>query len=164
MLTSTWLADGILCLLLTGTLVMAIRLDRALRLVRRDRTAFETLIGSLGSATQAVSLGIQKLRGEAELAADLVGRRSDEADRLATDLSFLIERAERAGNKLELVLKSSTVPNDDVAAVPEPRRPVPDDVAPEAPINQRAAPPRHDPIVAPPYVIAWPDANQSTRA
>ena len=164
MLTSTWLADGILCLLLTGTLVMAIRLDRALRLVRRDRTAFETLIGSLGSATQAVSLGIQKLRGEAELAADLVGRRSDEADRLATDLSFLIERAERAGNKLELAMKSSTVPTDDVAGVPEPRRPAPDDVAPEVSINQRAAPPRHEPIVAPPYVIAWPDANQSTQA
>ncbi len=164
MLTSTWLADGVLCLLLIGTLVMSIRLDRALRLVRRDRTAFETLIGSLGSATQAVSLGIQKLRGEAELAADLVGRRSDEADRLATDLSFLIERAERAGNKLELALKSSVAINEDIAAVPEPKRAVPDDAAPESPIDQRAGSPRHEPIAVPTYVMAWPDATQRTRA
>lgn len=103
--TSAWLADGLLCVLLIATLVMSIRLDRALRLVRRDRSAFEALIGSLGSATQAVSDGVQRLRSEAQSAAELVERRAEEADRLATDLSFLIERAERVGNHLEPLVR-----------------------------------------------------------
>jgi len=103
-LTGAWLADVCLCLLLIGTLLMSVRLDRALRLVRRDRSAFETLIGSLGSATQAVSLGVERLRSEADRAAELIERRSEEADRLATDLSFLIDRAERSGRRLEETL------------------------------------------------------------
>ena len=41
-----WIADAILAVLLTGTLLMAIRLDRALRVVRRDRAVFEALISS----------------------------------------------------------------------------------------------------------------------
>ena len=107
MSTGTWIADGALCLLLVGTLVMSIRLDRGLRLVRRDRGAFEALIGSLGSATQAVSVGVQRLRSESERAAELIQRRSEEADRLATDLSFLIDRAERSGRRIEGALRDS---------------------------------------------------------
>ncbi len=97
-----WFADAILAILLTATLVMAIRLDRALRVVRRDRAVFEALITNLGSATNSVKLGIQALRNEADRAAEQIERRSEDADKLATDLSFLIEAADRAGARLEL--------------------------------------------------------------
>jgi Domain of unknown function (DUF6468) len=108
-----WLADGLLALLLSGTLVMAIRLDRGLRVVRRDRAAFETLISSLGAATGSVSSGIQALRNEAERAAEEIERRSSDADKMATDLSFLVEAADRAGAKLEQTLQSfAAVPAD----------------------------------------------------
>lgn len=124
-----WLADGFLVLLLSGTLVMAIRLDRGLRVVRRDRAAFETLISSLGAATGSVKSGIQALRNEAERAAEEIERRSSDADKMATDLSFLIEAADRAGARLEQRLQSSAaVPADAghdealLAAVPAPRR------------------------------------------
>lgn len=113
-----WVTDGILVLLLLGTLVMAIRLDRALRVVRRDRGVFEALITNLSAATSAVKLGIQELRNEAEQAADQIGRRSEEADRMATDLSFLIEAADRAGATLEQRLKA--VPAAPVPAAPAP--------------------------------------------
>jgi hypothetical protein len=96
-----WITDGVLAALLAGTLVMAIRLDRALRLVRRDRAVFEALITNLGSATNSVKLGIQALRNEADRAAEQIERRSDDADKLATDLSFLIDAADRAGARLE---------------------------------------------------------------
>jgi hypothetical protein len=96
-----WIADLILAGLLIGTLVMAIRLDRALRVVRRDRAVFEALISNLGSATNSVKLGIQALRNEADRAAEQIERRSEDADKLATDLSFLIEAADRAGARLE---------------------------------------------------------------
>jgi Domain of unknown function (DUF6468) len=96
-----WIADAILAVLLSGTLVMTIRLDRALRVVRRDRAVFEALISNLGSATNSVKLGIQALRNEADRAAEQIERRSEDADKLATDLSFLIEAADRAGARLE---------------------------------------------------------------
>jgi hypothetical protein len=96
-----WIADAVLAVLLTGTLFMTIRLDRALRVVRRDRAVFEALISNLGSATNSVKLGIQALRNEADRAAEQIERRSEDADKLATDLSFLIEAADRAGARLE---------------------------------------------------------------
>jgi hypothetical protein len=96
-----WIANDILALLLIGTLVMAVRLDRALTVVRRDRAVFEALITNLASATSSVKLGIQALRNEADRAAEQIDRRSEDADKLATDLSFLIDAANRAGERLE---------------------------------------------------------------
>ena len=96
-----WIADLILAGLLVGTLVMSIRLDRALAVVRRDRAVFEALITNLASATSSVKLGIQALRNEADRAAEQIERRSEDADKLATDLSFLIDAANRASQRLE---------------------------------------------------------------
>jgi len=104
-----WIADAVLMLLLSATLVMAIRLDRALRVVRRDRAVFEALITNLASATNSVKLVIQALRSEADRAAEQIERRSEDADKLATDLSFLIEAADRAGARLEEGRQSSPV-------------------------------------------------------
>jgi hypothetical protein len=96
-----WIADLILAALLAGTLVMSVRLDRALAVVRRDRAVFEALITNLASATSSVKLGIQALRNEADRAAEQIERRSEDADKLATDLSFLIDAANRASQRLE---------------------------------------------------------------
>lgn len=96
-----WIADLILAALLAGTLVMSVRLDRALAVVRRDRAVFEALITNLAAATSSVKLGIQALRNEADRAAEQIERRSEDADKLATDLSFLIDAANRASQRLE---------------------------------------------------------------
>jgi Domain of unknown function (DUF6468) len=113
-----WIADAVLALLLAGTLVMAIRLDRALTVVRRDRAVFEALITNLGSATASVKSGIQALRNEAGRAAEQIERRSEDADKLATDLSFLIDAANRAGERLEAGRQA--VPAQPAAPAPRP--------------------------------------------
>ena len=102
----SWVADGVLALLLIATLGMAIRLDRALRVVRRDRGAFEALINNLGTATGAVKIGIQALRQEADRASEQIERQVSEADKMATDLSFLVDAANSAGIRLEQGLDS----------------------------------------------------------
>lgn len=102
----SWVADGVLALLLIAMLGMAIRLDRALRVVRRDRGAFEALINNLGTATGAVKIGIQALRQEADRASEQIERQVSEADKMATDLSFLVDAANSAGIRLERVLDS----------------------------------------------------------
>ena len=114
-----WVADAALALLLSGTLFMSVRLDRALRVVRRDRAVFETLINNLSSATSSVKIGIQALRNEADRAAEQIERRTEDADKMATDLSFLIEAADRAGAKLEQRLQA--VPGGDARARTEDR-------------------------------------------
>ena len=115
----SWLADAALVMLLTATLVMAVRLDRALRVIRRDRAVFETLITNLGAATSSVKTGIQALRTEADRAAEQIERRTMEADKMATDLSFLVELADRAGARLEQTLRSTIeIKAEQVAASP----------------------------------------------
>ena len=117
MTSLNWLADAVLAVLLVGTLIMSIRLDRALKVVRCDRSAFEALITNLGAATASVRVGIQGLRGEAERAAEQIERRTGDADKMATDLSFLIEAAERAAALLDgRVQVLPAKPNDTVQA------------------------------------------------
>jgi len=127
-----WIADAVLALLLISTLVMATRLDRALRVVRRDRAVFEALISNLGSATNSVKLGIQALRNEADRAAEQIERRSEDADKLATDLSFLIEAADRAGARLDEARQSLATPE-------RPREQTPADNPPSIPAAERPA-------------------------
>lgn len=141
----SWLADAVLIVLLSATLVMAVRLDRALRVVRRDRAVFEALISNLGSATNSVKLGIQALRNEADRAAEQIERRTEDADKLATDLSFLIEAAERAGARLE----------EGRLAKPAPK-PVAEPVAAEAepPAAPKPAPARSADVAAEPAEVS----------
>lgn len=100
-------ADTLLVLLLIMTIVTVVRLDGALRVVRRDRGVFEALITNLSSATESVKVGIQALRDEADRAARHIEQCSQDADKMATDLSFLIEAADRAGTRLEERLRSA---------------------------------------------------------
>ena len=147
MSTWGWIIDTVLMLLLSGTFVMAVRLDRALRIVRRDRTAFETLIASLSSATNAVKHGIQKMRDEADRSAEQIERRSADADRMATDLSFMIEQAERISGRLESALREGmSIPRRETAPAaeePEARHEEPAARSPAAPQPKaHRAPPR----------------------
>ena len=156
----SWLADAALVMLLTATLVMAVRLDRALRVIRRDRAVFETLITNLGAATGSVKAGIQALRTEADRAAEQIERRTMEADKMATDLSFLVESADRAGARLEQTLrstnehKSEQVPT--TPAPPENRMAVPATAAAPA-TEYRTAPWTGLATAAKPVLLAeWP--------
>lgn len=109
----SWVADGVLAVLLMGTLAMAIRLDRALRVVRKDRGAFEALINNLGAATGAVKIGIQALRQEADRATEQIELHVSDADKMATDLSFLVDAANSAGIRLEQHLDAMPVPSSE---------------------------------------------------
>lgn len=108
-MTASWSlgADIMLAVLLISTIVVAVRLERALRVIRRDRGVFEALILNLSSATDSVKVGIEALRDEAGRAARHIGQSSQDADKMATDLSFLIEAADRSGARLEERLRSS---------------------------------------------------------
>ncbi|OYW07637.1 MAG: hypothetical protein B7Z53_05925 [Rhodospirillales bacterium 12-71-4] len=96
-----WLVEALLLLLIVAALPTAIRLDRALSALRRDRGALAESTRSFAEATREAEQVIARLRN----AADGAGRGVAEQVRIATtlreDLRFLSERAETLADRLE---------------------------------------------------------------
>lgn len=109
--------SGVLALLLVAVIVASLRLDRALRYMRRDRGAFEDLVSNLATANESAAVVIRALRAEADRAVLQVGERVAEADRMATDLSFLMDAADTAGSRLEARLREAHSVRGATAAV-----------------------------------------------
>ena len=98
--------QALVVLLLAATLFYAVRLERALRAVKRDRTEYEDLIGNLRDSAQLVGDGIIRLKSAGETAGRELAARIEPAQTLANDLHFLIERAERTAARVEGLAKA----------------------------------------------------------
>ena len=99
--------DLTLILPLVATLFHAMRLERALGVLRRDRAELDGLIASFETATQQAEHGVERLRAGAEGAGQALVRQTERAGGLRDDLAFLAERAERAADRLEAGLKTA---------------------------------------------------------
>ena len=99
--------DAVLICLLAATLFHALRLERALGVLRQDRGALEKLVAAFDSATHQAEQGVERLRGSAEGAGQQLSRQIDRAGGLRDDLVFLAERAERAADRMEQGLRAT---------------------------------------------------------
>jgi hypothetical protein len=109
MTSFVWLDWGLqlaLLLLLGVAIPFAIRLERALREIRKDRGAMEASAQGLSEAAGAAEAAIMRLRATAELAGRQVQERVTAAEPLRDDLRFLIERAEGLADRLESVVRA----------------------------------------------------------
>jgi hypothetical protein len=102
-----WLLDIALVLLLTLTLFHAMRLERALGVLQRDRAALEELIGRFNSSTRQAEQGVDQLRTAAEGAGRQIARQVETATALKDDLVFLIERGERVAERLDGMVRAA---------------------------------------------------------
>lgn len=101
-----WLLEFALTGLLAATLFHALRLERALGVLKRDRAALESLVEGFNDSTREAEAGIERLRSAADTTGrDLAGQSSAAAS-LKDDLSFLIERAERVADRLDAALRA----------------------------------------------------------
>ncbi len=117
------LLEGGLVLLLAATLYQALRLERALGLVKRDRAELEGLVRSFNDSTRQAESGVEKLRHAADGVGRHLTRQLDAGGTLKEDLHQLIERGERLADRMD----GTARPEPDGAA---PRAPVPEpDVA-----------------------------------
>ncbi|HYZ24698.1 MAG TPA: DUF6468 domain-containing protein [Rhodopila sp.] len=102
-----WTLEIVLVVLLGATLMQALRLERALNVLKRDRSALEGLIARFNISTHQAESGIQRLHA----AADGAGRQLDEqvtrAVSLKDDLTFLTERGEKMADRLERLIKTA---------------------------------------------------------
>jgi chromosome segregation ATPase len=101
-----WLLEIALLGLLATTLFHAMRLERALGVLKRDRAALEQLVAGFNSSTRAAEHGIERLRAAAEGAGRQVQRQAEAASALKEDLLFLTERGEKLADRLDVLVRS----------------------------------------------------------
>ena len=109
MMSFSWLEWGLqltLLVLLGAAIPFAVRLERALREIRKDRAAMETSAQGLSEAAAAAESAILRLRATAELAGRQVQERVTTAEPLRDDLRFLIERAETLADRLDSLVRA----------------------------------------------------------
>ena len=101
-----WVLDIALIGLLAATLFHAIRLERALRLLKRDRTALEELVRGFNASTHQAEAGVERLRDAVDGAGRQIARQIDQAGALKADLVFLNERGEQLANRLDGLVRA----------------------------------------------------------
>jgi hypothetical protein len=114
-----WIVDAGLSLLLAATLFHAVRLERALGVLKRDRAELEALVAGFNASTRAAEQGIDRLRDAAEGAGRQIARQVEAAVRLRDDLSFLMERGERTADRLDQAVRAAR-PVEPAAELPMP--------------------------------------------
>ena len=96
-----WVLELVLVGLLGATLFHALRLERALGVLKRDRAQLEDLVASFNASTRQAEQGIEHLRLAADGAGRQVARQADAAGVLKDDLSYLMLRGEQLADRLD---------------------------------------------------------------
>ncbi|HVB67950.1 MAG TPA: DUF6468 domain-containing protein [Acetobacteraceae bacterium] len=102
-----WLLELVLVGLLATTLVHAIRLERALGVLKRDRAALEELVAGFNNSTQQAESGIIRLREAADGAGRHLVRQIEQVRRVEGDLAFLIERGDVLADRLDPLIRAA---------------------------------------------------------
>lgn len=102
-----WALDVILIVLLIATLFHAVRLERALGVLKRDRAVLEELVATFNTSTRQAESGIERLRAAADGAGRQVARQIDSAKALKDDIAFLSERGERVADRLDALVRTA---------------------------------------------------------
>jgi hypothetical protein len=100
-----WL-DLVLIALLAATLFHALRLERALGVLKQDRAALEQLVAGFNGATSQAEAGVERLRGAADGVGRQIARQIETAKGLRDDLQFLSERGEKLADRLEGLVRN----------------------------------------------------------
>ena len=100
------LLELVLVVLLAATLLRAVRLERALGALKRDRMAMEELIAGFNAGTRQAEIGIEQLRGAANGAGQQIARQVDAALSLKDDLSLLIERGDQLADRMDVLVRA----------------------------------------------------------
>jgi hypothetical protein len=162
-----WLLELVLIGLLAATLFHALRLERALGVLKRDRSALEGLVAGFNASTRQAEAAVEQLHVAAEGAGRTISRQAEMALALKDDLVFLMERGDGLADRLDVLVRSAksltaAEPRYQQAAA-EPRY---QQAAAEPGYQQAAAEPRYQHATAEPqyqYVGAEPARSAERR-
>ena len=101
-----WGLELVLVALLAITLVHAVRLERALRLMRNDRASLGSAIAGFDDSARQAEAGIGRLHAVSAETAQSLALRLEQGASLKDDLSFLIERSEALADRLDNLVRA----------------------------------------------------------
>ena len=110
--------ECVLVILLGITLLHAMRLERALGILRGERAALGDAVATLESGTRQAESGVEQLRTAAESAGRQLARQVERATTLQDDLRFLHARGESLADRLETLVRAGRAPSSQ-PALPE---------------------------------------------
>ncbi len=159
-----WILEGGLVLLLGATLFHALRLERALGVLKRDRAVLEELVEGFNESTRQAETGIERLRTAADGAGRQMARQIETAQRLRDDLSFLTERSDKLAERLESAVRAARMVTDGSVlqgnfAAPPAHAPMP----PQPPAPLPAAPAAQAPQRQPVALVAERNTEAEPR-
>src|SRR5471030_314437 len=102
-----WTLEIVLVVLLGATLFQAIRLERALGMLKRDRASLEQLVVGFNASTHQAESGIQRLRAAADGAGRQIESQLGKSVSLKDDLAFLTERGDRLADRLDMLVRAA---------------------------------------------------------
>ena len=128
MSTLEWGLQILLLVLLGAAIPFALRLERVLAELRRDRAAMEGGAKDFQEAVRLAEAATQRLRASAEQAGKQVSERIAAAEPLRDDLRYLVERAESLADRLDGLVRAARPASAETiaaapAAPPEPAAP-----------------------------------------
>jgi hypothetical protein len=100
-----WTLELVLVVLLGATLLQAIRLERALGVLKRDRGALESLVVDFNASTHQAESGIQRLRGAVDVAGRQIESQVNKSVSLKDELAFITERGDRLADRLDTLVR-----------------------------------------------------------
>lgn len=112
--------ECVLVVLLVVTLLHAVRLERALGVLRGERAALGDAVATLESGTRQAESGIEQLRTAAESAGRQLARQVERASALQDDLRFLHSRGESLADRLETLVRAGRGPGPQPPAADAP--------------------------------------------
>ena len=101
-----WILELALVALLAATLFHAVRLERALGVLKRDRVELQELIISFNTSTRQAELGIERLHSAADGVGQQIARQVDAAQSLKDDLTLLTDRGDRLADRLDALVRA----------------------------------------------------------
>src|SRR5208282_2742697 len=101
-----WVLEIVLVALLAATLFHAVRLERALGVLKRDRAVLEELVVGFNTSMHQAEAGIDRLRDAAEGAGRHLAQQIEAAAALKDDLALLSQRGERLADRLDGQLRT----------------------------------------------------------
>lgn len=105
--TMEWILELVLVVLLLATLFQALRLERALGVLKRDRGELESLVAGFNASTRQAENGVERLRSAADGTGRQLERQIAASVSLKDDLSYLTERGDRLADRMDTLVRAA---------------------------------------------------------
>ena len=101
-----WGLELVLLATLGVTGFYAVRLERALRVLRGDRAAVDELVAGFDASARNAGQGLDRLRDAAESAGREIARHVERAAALKDDLGYLTDRGNRLADRMDALVRA----------------------------------------------------------